>query len=436
MPITLSWIVLIALLGLLSLQAILVFKYFGFMVGHKPRPKQTTGSEFSPRVAVVLCLRGSDPSLNACLESLLAQDYRNFEVHFVIDSPEDPAVKTIQNFLEHNSNSLKSRTIFLTESSNSSSTSNTCSLKNQSLIAAIKNNAETAIEIFALVDADGAVEKNWLSDLIAPLADSKVGATTGSRWFTPNDRNPGSLVRQTWNAAALPQMHFYNIPWGGALAIRRSAIETCDLLSHWSNGFCEDTMLPKILAKQGFQVVQVPSVVVESTESITLPAAFNWIARQLLTVRLHHNSWPLVLGHALFSGACMAGAVITTLWCLFDQQYLQLFRLLAVIVAFLIGNAGLLQVIQLANRRGSVVLSKQGNTASTSKSAATSRGPGFFGALLTQLVYPVIAVKAVLMRKVQWRGITYSIGPGKKISMDSYHPYQESPGNPRGNTSL
>ena len=132
----------------------------------------------------------------------------------------------------------------------------------------------------------------------------------------------------------------------------------------------------------------------------------------------------------------MAGAVITTLWCLFDQQYLQLFRLLAVIVAFLIGNAGLLQVIQLANRRGSVVLSKQGNTASTSKSAATSRGPGFFGALLTQLVYPVIAVKAALMRKVQWRGITYSIGPGKKISMDSYHPYQESPGNPRGNTSL
>ena len=439
LPITLSWIVLIALLGLLVLQAILVFKYFGFMVSHTPSLQQPTGAEFSPRVAVVLCLRGSDPSLNACLESLLAQDYGNFEVHFVIDAPEDPAVKTIRKFLERNSNSLKSKTIFLTEGSDSNLARDTCSLKNQSLIAAITD-AEKAIEVFALVDADGAVEKNWLSGLVAPMIDPEVGATTGSRWFAPADRNPGSLVRQTWNAAALPQMHFYNIPWGGALAIRRSAIQACDLLSHWSHGFCEDTMLTKILASKNFRVTQVPGVIVQCAESTSLPEVINWISRQLLTVRLHHNSWPLVLGHAIFSGGCLAGALVMIGWCFWAQHFLQGTRLTIAVVIFLAANVLLLQVIQLANRQGRINAlahhPQTSNKLSSNEAIASSPAPGLFGSLLTQLLYPLIAVKAALMRKVQWRGITYTIGPGKKISLDGYQPYQESDDNTGNNTSL
>ena len=113
---TLSWIVLIALLGLLMAQAVLVFKYFGFMVSVKAAHQQPdvhpTDTNFAPRVAMVLCLRGNDPSLNTCLESVLAQDYPNFEVHFVIDSPEDPAARSIQDFLNRNPDSLKFRKIF------------------------------------------------------------------------------------------------------------------------------------------------------------------------------------------------------------------------------------------------------------------------------------------------------------------------------------
>lgn len=435
MAITFSWIILIALLTLIVLQAALVFRYFGFMVGSPRGSQQPEKEPDTPRTAVVLCLRGDDPSLSSCLGSLIAQDYPNFEIHLVLDSRQDPALKTVERFLLANDGcNVKTKTIFLIENSDPSTIVDSCSLKNQALIAAISN-AEQTIEVFALVDADGVVEQNWLSNLIAPFSDQQIGVATGSRWFAPSKRNPGSLVRQTWNAAALPQMHFYNIPWGGALAIRRSVIDSCDLLTHWSRGFCEDTMLPRILGENGFQIAHAPDVIVESEESITLTAAMNWIARQLLTVRLHHRSWPLVLGHALFSGVCLVGAVGSITLCFVNQHYFHGVRLLLVLLVFLIANVVLLQVIQVASRRGTLKAAfKKRDDKSSNTTKMASRGPGFLGAMLTQLLYPLIAIKAALMRKVEWRGINYLIGPGKKISMDGYRPYQEDPLN--SDTSL
>jgi cellulose synthase/poly-beta-1,6-N-acetylglucosamine synthase-like glycosyltransferase len=40
---------------------------------------------------VVLPLRGADPSLEACLKGLFAQDYPAYQVRIVIDSADDPA---------------------------------------------------------------------------------------------------------------------------------------------------------------------------------------------------------------------------------------------------------------------------------------------------------------------------------------------------------
>ena len=98
------------------------------------------------------------------------------------------------------------------------------------------------------------------------------------------------------------------------------------------------------------------------------------------------------------------------------------------LLIFLAGNVVLLQVIQMANRGGAITPeeSTNRNKEIADQPFANERGPGFYGAMLTQLLYPLIAIKAALMRKVEWRGITYSILPGKKISMDGYAPYQES----------
>ena len=44
-----------------------------------------------PRTAIVLCLRGRDPFLEKCLESMLKQDYPDYQLHVVVDNRQDPA---------------------------------------------------------------------------------------------------------------------------------------------------------------------------------------------------------------------------------------------------------------------------------------------------------------------------------------------------------
>src|ERR1051326_5307030 len=52
-----------------------------------------------PNVVVILCLRGADPSLDACLQGLLHQDYPHYHVHIVVDHRDDPAWSRVQDIL-------------------------------------------------------------------------------------------------------------------------------------------------------------------------------------------------------------------------------------------------------------------------------------------------------------------------------------------------
>src|SRR4051812_44958773 len=55
-----------------------------------------------PEVAVLLPLRGADPSLRDCLRGLLRQDYPRYSVRIIIDSPQDPAWELVRSILaEH-----------------------------------------------------------------------------------------------------------------------------------------------------------------------------------------------------------------------------------------------------------------------------------------------------------------------------------------------
>lgn len=378
------------------------------------KPQQQNDSNFEPQVGVVLCLRGDDPSLASCVESLLGQTYPNFEILFVLDDHQDPALATLERCTQTANASIKTSTHFL-----SHEIAKTCSLKNQAVIAAVTQ-ADEAIEVFALVDADGVVEPSWLANLVEPLAQPDVGVTTGNRWFEPENGNLGSKVRKAWNAASLPQMSIYNIPWGGSLAIKRSTINDCNLMDRWSNAFCEDTMLAGELSKQNLCVLRVPKVIVINREATSLSAAMKWISRQLLTVRLHHKSWPLVFAHALFSLFCIMGLVVSTVWLLLDRDYFQLSRVGLVLFAFLISNVALLNVIQVS-------------IALVFRKDKSSREDGFppnlrlgktGGALITQLLYPFAAIKTAMMRTVRWRGIRYKIGSGKTIAMEEYRPFR------------
>ncbi len=150
---------------------------------------------------------------------------------------------------------------------------------------------------------------SWLGELTAPLADEHIGAATGNRWYMPGAGSWGAMVRYLWNAAAMVQMYWYEIPWGGTLAVKRKVIDELGLLDRWRNAFCEDTMLFRQLGKRGLRVKFVPSLMMVNREDCGLGACLSWIRRQLLTARLYHPLWPLVLLHGLGTTLVLAAAV-------------------------------------------------------------------------------------------------------------------------------
>ena len=154
--------------GLLAIAFIRAIMRFRQGMSHNSTP---------PRTAIVLCLRGRDPFLEKCLESLLKQDYPDYQLHVVVDNRQDPAWQVAESLADRYGadrvciEALEDRR-------------NTCSLKCSAVTQAI-GRLDESFQAAALVDADTMPHRSWLSELTAPLADEHVGAATGNRWYMP-----------------------------------------------------------------------------------------------------------------------------------------------------------------------------------------------------------------------------------------------------------
>lgn len=436
------WILGITL-GCLSLLTMLqfgyVFAYLRFLrrekVGRGKISEPLWAEHDQPKVAVILCLRGADPSLVVCLRNLLALDYDNYELHLVFDDPDDPAVEVCRRQVDERSDVHFHMSLERGVDR---------SLKCSSLISTILE-LPSDIEVVALVDADAIAQSDWLRQLVAPLRDPQVGASTGNRWFAPEGSSLGTTLRKLWNAAALPQMCHYQIAWGGSLAIRRQTVEACELLDRWSVSFCEDTLLSRQLAEYGMRVKRVPGLIVVNRESTAIAHALVWIRRQLLTVRLYHASWNLVLGHALFGAICLFGPPLAGLYFLIRFQWWELVMIAGFWSAYQLLNFGLMLMIELGNRRAiesrlaklnptdgpqanarrdGAPRAATGEDSDLGPLVATPSGLIAYGVL--QLLYPFLAIGAAFQHKVSWRGIDYRIHAKSRIEMVEYLPFQNA----------
>ena len=97
----------------------------------------------------------------------------------------------------------------------------------------------------------------------------------------------GSLVRYLWNAAAVVQMYWYGIGWGGSLAIRTSFLDEPDLLERLENAFGEDSTICRCAKEHGYRIAFAPSLMMVNRETCSVKGVFGFLERQMLSVRLH-----------------------------------------------------------------------------------------------------------------------------------------------------
>ncbi|HUG71176.1 MAG TPA: glycosyltransferase family 2 protein [Pirellulaceae bacterium] len=364
------------------------------------RSADVTPDDELPKAAILLCLRGADPSLPSCLRRLLCQDYPDYELFVCVDSKSDPAWDVVQSTILK----LKARNIHVSPLRYRRST---CSLKCSSLVQLV-DELNDSHEVIVLADADLESHPTWLRELVAPLADSRTGATFGNRWFLPAAACFGSLVRQLWNAPGLVVMNTLEIPWGGSLAIRSDVFRRGGLRDIWTRSIVDDGPVRTAVKAQDLKLRYIPSVTMANREECSLGSAYNFIRRQMTWTCTYVPLWWAAL--LIYSVACVGSwtaAVFLAVVCAFQGSL----EAAAIFVAgaTLLGTVSnvLWLILDLCVRR---VIRGQGESASTVWSRQLIRLP--IAMLVAGWVHVCAAVAATVRRKVIWRGVTYEIrGP-------------------------
>lgn len=260
-----------------------------------------------PRTAVLMGLKGTDPYLSDGLRRLMTQNYPDYEIHIVVDSRNDPAWSMVEDAIRDTSAAHVSMIEY-----QESPLHGIVNCTNSKVVQALRG-LDDSVEAIAMADGDVVADENWLRKLMSPLAlDSEIGVTTGNRWFVPPGLSVGSLVRHLWNVATTSIMYHLSMPWGGCYGIRMSAIRDGDLINKWARVAALDMQTTREMKSLGLKIQFVPSLMMLNREDASLPAAVNWIRRQLTWARLYNPGWWLVVVHTSVAALAMAVSIGAT----------------------------------------------------------------------------------------------------------------------------
>lgn len=410
-------VVAILLWGLFALIVGQGLLTLGFVAALQRWKRPLITDEAAPKAAVVLCLRGPDPFLGRCLRSLLSQDYPNYDVQIIIDHPDDPAGRILQPLLaEYPAHNVQ---VHVLEQRLS-----TCSLKCSSLVQAVRSLGDS-YGFVAQLDADTIPHPSWLRELATALADDRVGAATGNRWYMPQRSSLGALVRYLWNAAAVVQMYWYGIAWGGTLAVPMRVLRETDVVERWSRAFCEDTMLLAVLRQAGLRVSFVPSLMMVNREDCGLDGFFSWVRRQMLTARLYHPAWLAVVSHGLATTTMLLLAVGLAVWGWLAGDAASANWALAGFVGYQVCIMPMLALLEATVRQ--IVRARGEHTRWMTWSTVVLLPPAL---LLTQLIHAAALASACVLRRVDWRGVEYEIDGPARIRLVEYRPFAAESSSP------
>ncbi len=420
MPLSQIAIVIFGVLVALTVaQSVMVF---GFVRALRRFRRDLPSDEACPKAAVVLCLRGTDPFLEDCLQAILDQDYPQYKVRIVVDSRHDAAWPVAEKYATRSPSSQIGMEPLVDRLE-------TCSLKCSSLVQVVRS-LDDSYEFIAQLDADTIPHRSWLRELAGALEGEHVGAASGNRWYMPAAADYGSLVRYLWNAGAVVQMYWYKIAWGGTLAVKMSTIRRAKLVDHWSRAFCEDTMLFARLRPLGLQLKFAPSLMMINREACDVPGFFIWVRRQLLTARLYHPGWWAVVAHSILTTVFFILPILVAVAAQIMGDDSAMRWTLAGLIIYVTSLLLMLLCIEWAMRS---IATNRGQSKKWISIQAVCKLP--FAGLLTQLLYTGAVVSAMFLRRVSWRGVWYDLSGPSGVHLTEYRPFQ-SPTDPEQVQSL
>jgi cellulose synthase/poly-beta-1,6-N-acetylglucosamine synthase-like glycosyltransferase len=390
MPIFYFFAVIVLLQSLLSLRGGVRYLAFFRREGESKRPL------YMPYASVIVPCRGLDKGLRHNLAPLFAQHYPSYELIFVSDRADDPALGVADWLSSENDNPGVRRVRLV-----NAGPANESGQKVHNLIAGAQA-SDPASEALVFVDTDARPDTNWLRSLVAPLEDNLIGAATGYRWFVPVDGGLASHLRSVWNASiasALGENDRKNFCWGGSTAIRRKLFERLNMLEQWRGTLSDDYALTRALKEERPRIRFVPECLTASSEDCTFRELLEFTTRQIKITRVYApHLWTIVLvSNLLFVGVFFGGLVLAVKRA---AMGLSSEWLLAIV-----GLIYLLGAWKAFFRLRAVAL--------VLDDYHDELREGIWAHLLlwpvTAVIYLYNALAAGLSRRITWRGITYEL---------------------------
>ena len=346
--------------------------------------------DFQPFVSVIAPGRGLEPGLIDNLRPLLAQEYPRYEVLFVFDALDDPAIEIVDELRTRTV--VPARTVIAGPATDSGQ-------KVHNLRVAV-NEIDPKSEVLVFVDTDARPASDWLRKLVAPLADETLGASTGYRWFIPERGGIASHLRSVWNASvasALGSDTTKNFCWGGSTAIRRTTFTRLSVSDRWRGTVSDDFTVTRILKEAKLPIHFTPNCLVASVGDCGFREVLEFTTRQIKITRVYsaHLWLPLLLGSALFAIAFFGG-----LFLLILQIFLKILSTSVLLPLVL------LLIFALGATKSFIRLRAVSTVLKTSRSDLLAH---VFLWPFASLLYLYNAVVAGFSRRIKWRGITYEL---------------------------
>jgi len=245
------------------------------------RTVNAPASDFHPPVSILKPIRGLDPNARENLVSFCQLDYPEYEIVFCIDGDDEAVVTMIEDLKR----SFPERPIRALHGSGRIAT-------NDKVAKLVRLVNEAAYEHVVISDSDVRVRPDYLRQVIAPLRDPKVGATTcfyvhtELAGFTDRVQTVGMMSDFYAGVLVAWQLDGIKFALGPTIATTRTRLNGFGGYAVLENRPADDLLVGRLIAEQGYEValLRYPVETVSDYQSM----------RELLHKRLR---WIVVMRH-------------------------------------------------------------------------------------------------------------------------------------------
>jgi cellulose synthase/poly-beta-1,6-N-acetylglucosamine synthase-like glycosyltransferase len=337
-----------------------------------------------------MACKGNEQGLEKNIDAMFRQKYENYCSVIVTDNAKDPAYTVAGSVIArypHSSAKLITAKNHIHASG-----------KVSALLTALEENKA---EVYAFLDSDAFAPPNWLGELVDPLCDPSIGATTGFRWYFPVRNKFWSHVQSAWNAFGTSLLfdEKYNFPWGGAMAARAETLDKIRIMEVWSHAVSDDLSLNTALREHGFRIFFLPQCMVASISEITFRSFIRWATSQTTLVRTYYKRlWNYAAGvFAFFNLTLTFGAISVLAGLLFTPIWF-----IPALLLLLPTPMGILRSEARLN------LFKHVMPTMNDQFVAFSRR-SYIASLIVPWIMSYCILKSSRTKEIEWRGRTYKL---------------------------